>query len=171
MEEMKQAMRLLLDKRAAAVNLLQPSRRDVAIILPFSDETQSPILVKGDADAVLSDALRQVNTLQAGGGTDLYLALDQALDLLQSYADDGTLRNYLPAIVAMTDGASDTGNRDAFLADVATRSFGREVPIHAIAFGDADEEQLQALTDGSIGRLFQSDDGLAEALRQAKGYN
>jgi len=171
MEEMKQAMRLLLDKKAAAVNLLQPSRRDVAIILPFSDETQSPILVKGDADAVLSDALRQVNTLQAGGGTDLYLALDQALDLLQSYADDGTLRNYLPAIVAMTDGASDTGNRDAFLADVATRSFGRDVPIHAIAFGDADEEQLQALTDGSIGRLFQSDDGLAEALRQAKGYN
>jgi hypothetical protein len=43
------------------------------------------------------------------------------------------------AIVAMTDGASDTVNRDAFLADVAARSFGRDVPIHAIAFGNADE--------------------------------
>ena len=171
MEEMKQAMRLLLDKKAAAVNLLQPSRRDVAIILPFSDTTLSPIIVSGDADAVLADALRQVNALEAGGGTDLYLALDQALDLLQAYEDDGTLRNYLPAIVAMTDGASDIDNRGGFLADVATRSFGREVPIHAIAFGDADEDQLQALTDGSIGRLFQSDGGLAEALRQAKGYN
>ena len=170
-EEMKQAMRLLLDRKAAAVNLLQPSRRDVAIILPFSDTTLTPILAEGDSDTVLEYALTQVNALEAGGGTDLYLALDQALELLQTYADDGTLRDYLPAIVAMTDGASDTVNRDAFLADVAARSFGRDVPIHAIAFGNADEEQLQALTDGSIGRLFQSDDGLAEALRQAKGYN
>jgi Ca-activated chloride channel family protein len=71
----------------------------------------------------------------------------------------------------MTDGASDIDNRDAFLADLSRRSFGRDVPIHAIAFGDADEDQLQALTDGLIGRLFQSDDGLAEALRHAKGYN
>jgi len=171
MEEMKQAMRLLLDRKAAAVNLLQPSRRDVTIILPFSDTTLAPIIVEGDADAALGGALRQVNALEAGGGTDLYLALDQALDLLQAYEDDGTLRNYLPAIVAMTDGASDIDNRNGFLADVETRSFGRDVPIHAIAFGDADEDQLQALTDGSIGRLFQSDDGLAEALRQAKGYN
>ena len=170
-EEMKQAMRLLLDKKAAAVNLLQPSRRDVAIILPFNDTTLTPTLAEGDSDAVLEYALTQVNALEAGGGTDLYLALDQALDLLQAYADDGTLRDYLPTIVAMTDGASGTDNRDAFLADVAARSFGRDVPIHAIAFGNADEEQLQALTDGSIGRLFQSDDGLAEALRQAKGYN
>ncbi len=61
MEEMKQAMRLLLDKKAAAVNLLQPSRRDVAILLPFSDTTLTPIIVGGDADAVLAGALRQVN--------------------------------------------------------------------------------------------------------------
>lgn len=171
MEEMKQAMRLLLDKKAAAVNLLQPLRRDVAILLPFSDTTLTPIIVGGDADAVLAGALRQVNALQAGGGTGLYLALDQALDLLQSYADKGILGECLPAIVAMTDGASDIDNRDAFLADLSRRSFGRDVPIHAIAFGDADEDQLQALTDGLIGRLFQSDDGLAEALRHAKGYN
>ena len=171
MEEMKQAMRLLLDKKAAAVNLLQPLRRDVAILLPFSDTTLTPIIVGGDADAVLAGALRQVNALQAGGGAGLYLALDQALDLLQSYADKGILGDCLPALVAMTDGASDIDNRDAFLADLSRRSFGRDVPIHAIAFGDADEDQLQALTDGLIGRLFQSDDGLAEALRHAKGYN
>jgi Ca-activated chloride channel family protein len=164
-------MRLLLEKKAAAVNLLQPSRRDVAILLPFSATTLTPVIVGGDADAVLAGALRQVNALQAGGGAGLYLALDQALDLLQPYADRGILGDCLPALVAMTDGASDIDNRDAFLADLSRRSFGRDVPIHAIAFGDADEDQLQALTDGLIGRLFQSDDGLAEALRQAKGYN
>jgi Ca-activated chloride channel family protein len=171
LDELKQAMDLLLDKDTAAINLLQPSRRDVTIILPFSDVTYLPIVVHGDSDAEMRAALNRVNMLQAGGGTDLYRALGRALELLQPYADDGTLRDYLPAIVAMTDGASDTVNREAFLADAARRSFGRDVPIHAIAFGAADEDQLKALTSGSIGRLFQSDDGLAEALRQAKGYN
>jgi len=169
--ELKQAMDLLLDKNTAAVNLLQPSRRDVTIILPFNNDTLAPIVVQGDDDGVMASALGQVNALQAGGGTDLYLALYRAMELIQPYAQDGTLGNYLPAIVAMTDGASDTVNRNGFLAEVARSSFGRDVPIHAIAFGAADEEQLKALTTGSIGRLFQSDDGLAEALRQAKGYN
>jgi Ca-activated chloride channel family protein len=171
LDELKQAMTLLLDKRTAAANLLQPSRRDVTIILPFSDRTLAPIVVRGDSDGAMRVALNKVNALQAGGGTDLYLALYRAMELIQPYAQDGTLGNYLPAIVAMTDGASDTVNRNGFLAEVARSSFGRDVPIHAIAFGAADEEQLKALTTGSIGRLFQSDDGLAEALRQAKGYN
>ncbi len=169
--ELKQAMDLLLDKDAAALNLLQPSRRDVTMILPFNNDTLAPIIVQGNDDAALAQALQQVQSLQAGGGTDLYLALYRAMDLIQPYAQDGTLGDYLPAIVAMTDGASDTTNRDGFLADVARRSFGRDVPIHAIAFGAADEDQLKALTTASIGRLFQSEGGLAEALRQAKGYN
>lgn len=169
--ELKQAMDLILDKNTAAVNLLQPSRRDVTIILPFNNDTQAPILLRGDDTAGMAAALQRVRSLQAGGGTDLYLALYRAMELIQPYAQDGTLGDYLPAIVAMTDGASDTVNRESFLADVARRSFGRDVPIHAIAFGAADEAQLTALTSGSIGRLFQSQDGLAEALRQAKGYN
>ena len=169
--KLKQAMSLLLDKQAAAVNLLQPSRRDVTIIIPFNDQVMTPFTVVGDNDADLRKALRMVNNLEAGGGTDIYAALDTALQQLQVYEDNGTLFNYLPAIVAMTDGASDLGNRDIFLNDLAKSKFGRDVPIHAISFGAADMDQLTALTTASIGRLFDSGGDLASALRQAKGYN
>ena len=107
----------------------------------------------------------------AAGGTDLYAALADAVKLLQPYADDGTLFDYLPAIVAMTDGASDTANLRYFQTVLSQSHFAKDIPIHAIAFGAADEDQLKALTTGSIGRLFQSGGDLADALRQAKGYN
>ena len=116
-------------------------------------------------------ALAQVNQLEAGGGTDLYGALATALQALQPYKDDGTLSTYLPAIVAMTDGASDMANFDYFTGIKRDIGFGNDVPIHAIAFGDADMTQLTALTSGSIGRLFTAGTDLAGALRQAKGYN
>jgi Ca-activated chloride channel family protein len=170
-DQLKQAMGLLLDKKSAAINLLQPSRRDITIIIPFSDQIGKPIIVKGSADADLAAALAKVNQLEAGGGTDLYGALATALQALQPYKDDGTLFTYLPAIVAMTDGASDMVNFDYFTSVKAQSGFGADVPIHAIAFGDPDMNQLTALTTGSIGRLFTAGTDLAGALRQAKGYN
>ena len=169
--KLKQAMGLLLDKQAAAINLLQPSHRDVTIIIPFSNEVYASIVVKGAADTDLAAALAQVDALQAGGGTDLYAALGAAIQALQPYKDDGTLFTYLPAIVAMTDGASDMVNHDYFTQVRDQCGFGKDIPIHAIAFGDADMTQLTALTEGSIGRLFIAGDDLASALRQAKGYN
>ena len=169
--KLKQAMGLLLDKRQAAINLLQSSQRDVTIIIPFSNTIGQPIIVKGSSDAALSAALVQINALQATGGTDLYLALGEAINALQPYKDDGTLFNYLPAIVAMTDGASDMTNYDYFTENRDQSGFGKDIPIHAIAFGEADMTQRTALTDKSIGRLFEAGSDLASALRQAKGYN
>ncbi|OZA07339.1 MAG: hypothetical protein B7Y02_14130, partial [Rhodobacterales bacterium 17-64-5] len=168
---LKQAMGLLLDKKAAALNLLQPSSRDVTIIIPFSDRIGQPIIVKGANEADLNAALAQVDQLEAGGGTDLYGALAAAIQVLQPYKDNGTLSNYLPAIMAMTDGASDMANFDYFHQIRDQSGFGRDIPIHAIAFGDADMSQLTALTSDSIGRLFTAGADLANALRQAKGYN
>lgn len=170
-DQLKQAMTLLLDKKSAAVNLLQPSRRDVTIIIPFNDRIGTPIVIKGSADADLAAALAQINQLQANGGTDVYGALGAALKAMQPYKDDSTLFDYLPAIVAMTDGASDMINFDGFTQTKAGIGFGNDVPIHAIAFGNADMAQLTALTTDSIGRLFIAGTDLAGALRQAKGYN
>jgi Uncharacterized protein containing a von Willebrand factor type A (vWA) domain len=143
----------------------------VTIILPFSNDVQPPLTLQGASDADLAEARRYVARLQAGGGTDLYYAIAQALEQMQPYADRNELFDYLPAIVAMTDGASDTTNRQPLLDWMATLSFGRDVPIHAIAFGDADETQLRELNDATIGRLFSAGGDLAAALRSAKGYN
>lgn len=171
LNELKTAMELLLDPDAAAVNLLQPSSRDVTIILPFSQQTKKPMtLIAANPDALRS-TVTQVQRLQAGGGTDLYGAVMTALSKLQSYYDNGTLFDYLPAIVAMTDGASDTENRSAMLRALQDSGFGLDVPIHSIAFGKADTKQLRELSDATIGRMFTAGDDLAKALRSAKGYN
>lgn len=171
LDELKQAMRLLLDPDAAAVNLLQPSRRDVTIILPFNHETFDPLMIEGAGEADLNRALTRVQSLQAGGGTDLYRALYTALDLLAPYDRDGRLFDYLPAIVAMTDGASEIDNREIMLRHLDETGYGRDVPIHSIAFGNADTEQLNELSAATIGRLFTAGSDLAKALRSAKGYN
>ena len=169
--QLKTAMSLILDRRKAAENLLQPSARDVSIILPFESQPGRPLVVKGNAEEELGRALAMVNGLQAGGGTDVYAALDMAMDLLQPYAGDGSLRTYLPAIVVMTDGASDRVNEQVFYGNLDARSFGHDVPIHAISFGAADVDQLTALTKAGIGRLFDSGGDLVRAMRDAKGYN
>jgi Ca-activated chloride channel family protein len=63
----------LLDPEAAAVNLLQPSARDVTIILPFNHGTSRPCRSKAPIPA---DACCRrwptFNGLQADGGTDVY---------------------------------------------------------------------------------------------------
>ncbi|TCP21114.1 vWA domain-containing protein [Rhodovulum adriaticum] len=169
--EVKQAMALLLDPQSAAVNLLQPSRRDVTILLPFNHMTFDPIRVEGDDPAGLGQALAQVQALRAEGGTDLYRAIYAALETLKPWAEDGSLFDYLPAIVAMTDGASETDNRAVMLRHLDETGYGRDVPIHAIAFGQADEAQLTELNQATVGRLFHAGSDIAKALRSAKGYN
>lgn len=169
--QLKQSMALLLDPEASAVNLLQPSRRDVTILLPFNELPAAPESVEGNDPAELAQMMRRVSGLSAGGGTDLYHALVVALETLEARHAEGKLFDYLPAIVAMTDGASDISNRDAFLNMMARSPIGRDVPIHTIAFGQADKAQLQELNEGTLGRLFTAGDDLAAALRKAKGYN
>lgn len=169
--DLKTAMRLLLDPEAAAVNLLQPSQRDVTVILPFNHDTLSPTIVEGGSAMELDAALERVNGLVADGGTDLYLALYRGFEYLRPYYEDGTLFDYLPAIVAMTDGASDTTNREPFFNYASQTGFVSDIPIHSIAFGNADENQLSELSDATVGRMFKAGQDLAKALRSAKGYN
>lgn len=169
--QLKDAMALLRDPEQAAVNLLQPSSRDVTILLPFNHRSSEATTFIGADPDDLAKALDEVRKLEADGGTDLYRALWSALEELQPYYERGTLFDYLPAIVAMTDGASETVNRDLLFKRMKESGFGLDVPVHAIAFGQADEAQLRELNQATIGRLFTAGDDLAGALRSAKGYN
>jgi Ca-activated chloride channel homolog len=171
LEQLKEAMRLVLDPEAATINLLQPSSRDVTIILPFNHTFLDPTIVTGGTEADLAAALSRVQGLRADGGTDVYVAISEALRLIEPYAKDGTLGDYLPAIVAMTDGASDTGFRDQMFQDFALTAWAKDIPIHSVAFGSADEDQLKALSEATVGRMFKAGDDIAKALRAAKGYN
>jgi Ca-activated chloride channel family protein len=169
--DLKQAMTTLLDPQQASQHLLQAGAKDVTIIIPFNSKVQAVWKVEGNDPAQLLGALNNVQSLQAEGGTNLYEGLVTALQQLRLYQADGTLWNYLPAIVAMTDGRSDDSNLFAFQEALRTLPFAGDVPIHAIAFGDADSDQMQALTAQSVGRFFQTSGDLPGVLREAKGYN
>lgn len=170
-DQLKQAMRLLLDPDAAALNLLQPSSQDVTIVIPFNGAVEQRWTIEGNDPKELAKLQREVESLQAGGGTDLYYALGQALEMLDGYNKQGTLFDHLPAIIAMTDGASDETNKIPLRQYMDSLPFGRDIPIHSIAFGEADETQLRELSEASIGRMFKAGNDLAGALRKAKGYN
>lgn len=168
---LKQAMTTLLDSKQAKIHLLQAGKNDITYIIPFNHETLGVWEINGNNTAQLTTALQNVSNLQADGGTDLYRALVIALQTLQPYHDNSTLWNYLPAIVAMTDGRSQEVNKAFFNQTVQQLPYAMDIPIHAIAFGNADKQQLEALAEQSIGRLFDSHGDLGKTLRKAKGYN
>ena len=46
-----------------------------------------------------------------------------------------------------------------------------DVPVFTIAFGDADWDELERMSEVTNGRTFDGRDHLAEAFRAVKGYN
>ncbi|MGV6809970.1 MAG: substrate-binding and vWA domain-containing protein [bacterium] len=170
-EGLKQAMTTLLDSQQAQQHLLQAGKQDISYIIPFNEKVLAVWEVKGNTLSAQQTALKQVQSLRAFGGTNLYQALLKALETLEPYANDGTLWHYLPAIVAMSDGRSVMDHYTPFTHYIQRSNFAADIPIHAIAFGRADSRQLQDLTEQSVGRLFDSKGDLADTLRKAKGYN
>ncbi|MEO0821798.1 MAG: substrate-binding and VWA domain-containing protein [Pseudomonadota bacterium] len=170
-DKLREAMALLFDPTASSLSLLQPSARDIAIVIPFNSAPGAAWRVDGNDPAALRAMIADIRRLRAGGGTDVYAAGLAALDALDPFAAEGTLFDRLPAIIALTDGASSIENRELFLEALAERSYGRDIPIHAIALGEADERQLDELNAATVGRLFDARTDMAKALKSAKGYN
>lgn len=171
--ELKTAMAGVLDQAQAGRYLLETSERDVTAVLPFNEQPRADLaaVVQGNRPEQLQALLDRVQALEAGGGTNIYAPVIEALKLFQ--AQGGDMNKYLPAVVLMTDGRSNDGALD----DVrqAWRAMGANFelpPVFCVTFGDADETQLSELARYSVGRVFDGRAaGLAKAFRLAKGYN
>jgi len=171
LQEMKQAMAGLLDQQQASRHMLQASDRDISIVIPFNDRFFEAEHVKGNDPEKMSQLLKKVEDLQAGGGTNIYLPVMRALQLFKQQGPE--LQAYLPSIILLTDGRSNSGS----LQDV-TR-FWQEMeatfelpPVFGVTFGEADDSQLEELAEFSVSRVFDGrKHGLVQAFRQAKGYN
>ncbi len=163
--QLKAAMRSLLDPAAARRYLLQPSRRDVQVIVPFDAQPRGVAVGAGNAPESLAELRARVETEQSDGGTDMYQALTLAL---RELAGRPELGESFPAIVLMTDGKSQ-GDAAAFrqlLGDQPNR-----IPVYAITFGEADDTQLKQVVAWMGGRVFDGRKDLLSAFRKARGYN
>jgi Ca-activated chloride channel family protein len=163
-QQVKEAMRTLLDPDIASRYLLQPSARDVSIVIFFDSEPSAPLRVQGNDPRELRRLLAEIERKGAGGGTNMYKATVAALKLFETYEHE--LGQYQTAVIVMSDGKS-----EGSLRDVQRHRLSRDVPVYTIPFGEADPQQMRELAGFTSGRMFDGKADMLQAFREAKGYN
>jgi Ca-activated chloride channel family protein len=167
-EQLKSAMRMLLDPATAKTNLLQAAPNDITAVIPFSNAPRSPWIVKGNDAAKLESLGARVNTLVAEGGTNIYTPTAQAITLVRQQP---RWQDFSVAIVLMTDGQSNEGSLDEVQRNLQPAKGKTEIPVYGILFGDADEKQLRDIAALSSGKTFDGRRDLVKTFREVKGYN
>lgn len=163
--DLERSLYTILNQDSAKQYLLQATPDDVTYVVAFNDQVIGAWYVEGNNPADFNAMLAQATSLEADGGTDMYLAVDYALRVILEPMD---LSDALPAIIVMTDGQSQ-GNRN--VAAQAIQETGLRVPIFGITYGDVEKDQLEWLTEQTAGRVFDGSTNLLEAIKSAKGYN
>jgi Ca-activated chloride channel family protein len=164
-QQLLDAMRFLLTPERTREVLVQWTKSDEILVLPFSDHILWMARASGE-DKDQAGLLTRALDLHAGGGTDFYTCGAQALAAMKQQLDGG---QHLPAIVIMTDGKSQ-GSMSTF--ESAWRADGRRVPVFGVTFGtEVDRAQLDNLAKLTGGRVFDGSKSLTDAFRAVRGYN
>ena len=163
-EQLKEAMAQILLQENARKNFLQANAGEVNEVVFFDDTILDVQAAADDSDEALAELNQKVADFQIAGGTDIYQAAAEALEIASGY----DLTNYTPAIILMTDGQS---NYNYGIFEEAWNKSGEDIPIFSITFGNADPSQLEELAKISGGRVFDGTKDLTAAFRSVKGYN
>lgn len=167
--QMTDAMDLLLDQNRAREYSLQATSRDITVVYTFSSRVKEIGEVTGNDQTALKNLSKDITTIINESGTAMFDCLIAALGYVGNNYDP----SYSWAIIAMTDGASNTG-ADPSGFESAYQSFtstkGYSIPVYGIAFGDPDFNQLNTLkiTGGDV---YDGRSDVATAFRKAKGNN
>ena len=163
-EQVKEAMDLILDQEKASSLYIQANQSEINYIIFFDDRVLDTAFAEDGSQESLTILNQKVQEQSIGGGTNMYIALDEALDLLAKY----DLSQYNPAIVLMTDGRSEEG-----FSDFKTKydEFGQDIPVFSIMFGMSDADQLDEIAKYTNARVFDGREDLIGAFRSVKGYN
>ena len=163
-EQLKEAMSQILLQENARKNFLQANAGEVNEVVFFDDTILDVQAAADDSDEALAELNQKVADFQIAGGTDIYRAAAEALEIASGY----DLTNYTPAIILMTDGRS---NYNYSNFEEVWNRYEEDIPIFSITFGDADPGQLEELAKISGGRVFDGTKDLTAAFRSVKGYN
>jgi Ca-activated chloride channel family protein len=79
-------------------------------------------------------------------------------------------RRFVPAVVLMTDGKSNTGSTLPDL-DRAYRKCGKDIPVFPIQFGSAEEKQLRDIAGLTRGKVFDGRKDLIHTFREVRAYH
>jgi Ca-activated chloride channel homolog len=164
--QLRNAMEIILDQEKAAGYFLQSSPGDVTVVIPFAGSVIDAWPVEGNKQDDMTGILAKIRELKADGNTDIYspviLSLNRIVELDSS--------KFIPAIILMTDGESNTGKHFGDLEE-AWKINKRDVPVFLIKFGDASDAQLEQIASLTNGAVFDGRKDLISAFRKVKGYN
>ncbi len=164
----QQAMSILLTPDKAKAYKLQPTAKDIHVVLPFSDAPGRPLTAEGNDPAVLGSLMNKVALMHLGSGTDMYAGVVAALEYIKQ--NENLIKDHFPAIAVLSDGQS-KGSLDSVRQAVVRLNL-EDIPIFTLSFGDkADERQLKELATTFGGRYFSGQHNVANAFRKMKGYN
>jgi Ca-activated chloride channel homolog len=163
---LKEAMNLILDKEVSKQYFLQPSSNDIVVVLPFSDRILDEWRVDGADTGKLNELMTKINSLKPKGGTDIYSPSIYALELMLK--ED--IKKYMPAVVLMTDGESNTGMKFNDIRNTWDNT-DIDIPVFSIMFGKASKRQLDEIAELTRGRVFDGKHDLISAFKKVRGYN
>jgi len=112
-----------------------------------------------------------INRLQAGGGTAIYDALEQAYVVAGAAKQQDPNRFY--SIVLMTDGENNNGrDGNQFLRDYHSLSAStRAIKTFTVLFGEASPQALQDIASTTGGTVFDSRTvSLSQVFKEIRGY-
>lgn len=160
-ESLKKAMDYILDYTKASKNKLQFSKYDRVSVVLFGSNIKKIDTATG---ANSYNLMRPIDNTRVGGGTNLYAALDEALQLLEREDD-----TYTKTIIAMTDGEINGGVFSSFSDHYKELNNG--IPIYSIMFGDAQINQLNDIASLTNAKVFDGRTELLNAFKEVRGYN
>ncbi|HET9532854.1 MAG TPA: VWA domain-containing protein [Blastocatellia bacterium] len=148
-------MQLALEAASATVDFL--SERDSVGVVAFDDEATPIVELKKVEDK--QSIIRDINTIQPLGGTNMYPGLKKAYEWLS--ASDAQIKH----IIVMSDGQSEGGD----FAGVARSARDAGMTLSSVAVGeDADFETMKYISDIGGGRFYatQSAESLPRIFTQ-----
>jgi len=159
LNDLKSAMKYILDYDSAKKDRVQFSKDDKVTIITFDSEISYVTdTYSGDN---LDSLINFVDSMEVGGGTNIYDPSAKAIKILQN-----DLNDYTKSVILMTDGESNGGS----ISDISS-VYKDNIPIYSITFGSADESQLEIIANLTNGKVFNGKDGLTKAFKEVRGYS
>ena len=162
-QELKDAMKYLLDKEATREDMLQFSESDQITFISFNYDV---LKVYDTLSGAETDKLSgYLDTLEPMGGTNIYSPSVEALRILRNVSSN----DYTKTIILMTDGYSNNGTYKE-LEDYYHK-YDLDIPIYSITFGSSSESQLSRIANLTNGKVFDGKSGLKAAFKEVRSYN
>ena len=159
--QLEDAMEYILSYDRARDEMIQFSSKDKVYVIPFSDKNKNLLTSSGrDTEKLISS----INSLNPGGGTNIYGCVSEGLKRLKEVDD-----SYTKTVILMTDGESNLGSFKTLSNDY--KEYGKGIPVYSIMFGSAKDYQLQEIADLSNAKVFDGRANLVEAFKEVRSYN